>query len=68
MQQPELDRVHVLEFINREPPITLVHLRGDIRPIGKHADGEQEHILEIDCRPLLFDVLIGTPHIRNDMR
>ena len=48
LQQPLLQRADVLVLVDHEVLVLAAHLVGDVVPVLEHADGEQQHVLEVD--------------------
>ncbi len=62
VQQPLLERVDVLVLVDHEVVVLRAHDAGDIVALRKDADGQQQHVLEVDNPALGLDLLVGLQH------
>ena len=59
LQEPLLQRRDVLVLVDDEVPVLLPDGRGHLRVLLQDADGDQQHVLEVDDVAVGLDVLIG---------
>lgn len=58
-QQALLEGADVLVLVDHEVLVLGADLFGDVPPVLEDADGEQQHVLEVDDRAVALDLLVG---------
>lgn len=58
VEQPLLERADVLVLVDDEVLVLRADGFRDVRPVLEHADGEQQHVLEVDHAAVAFELLV----------
>ena len=58
LEQPVLERRHVLELVDGEVAVLLVDGCGDVRLRLEHPRARQQDILEVELSPLVLELLV----------
>ena len=62
VQQALLQCVDVLVLVDYEVAVLRTHDPGDVLALGQDADGQQQHVLEVDDPPLGLELFVGLQH------
>jgi len=67
-EQVELGRVRVLELVDAEPAVPLVDPGQEMRVVPQDGRGAQDHVVEVDQRLRLLDLLVSAEHPGQQVR